>query len=100
MIAEPRSILYDTYQAGGVEENRAYATAAAAIVDQVDRALSAPRNSAARRITMAAIQETVLRLGGRPSSPLAWQPECMQQCLREDNASAYGRRGRAAMGCE
>ena len=85
MVAEPHSIMYDTHHAGGMQEEHAYATAAAALVDQVDRALSAPPHSAARRIVEAAIQETVLRLGGRPSNYLEWHPEWLAEHLREDN---------------
>ena len=46
VVAEPRSIMYDTLHAGGMNEEHAYATAAAAIVDQVDRALYDPEESA------------------------------------------------------
>ena len=85
MIAEPRSIMYDTYHAGGINEQHAYATAAAAIIDQVDRALYEPRESATYRIAHAALKETVLRLGGRPRQYLEWHPAHLEGVLREDN---------------
>ena len=85
LVAEPRSAMYDTYHAGGMEEEHAYAVAGAAIIDQVDRALGAPEHSTARRMVVAAIQETVLRLGGRPGNPLEWHPSHLEGELREDN---------------
>ena len=62
-----------------------YAAAAAALVDQIDRALCAPEGSAVRRIVTSALDETVLRLGGRPRSSLTWLPAHIESSLREDN---------------
>ena len=80
--------VYAPEAAGGLGEPHMYAIAAAAMVDEFDRALSGGRYDPARVSAESAIAATAVRLGFVPSAaqptPLDWYPEHLEQHLRED----------------
>ena len=81
----PKGPIYDTHHNGGLQFEHTYACAAAALADQIDRALSAPPDSTDYRTVAAAITETYARLGYRGNRPLEWHPLHLDGKLREDN---------------
>ena len=52
----------------------AYTYAAAALIDQVDRALSAVEGEPARVAVESSLAHTLRRLGCRSDNPLEWKP--------------------------
>ena len=85
-VTTPRGVMYHNYWDGGMNHTHAYAIATVALVDQVDRALSAPANSADHRAIAAAIAGTMYRLGYRGDAPLEWLPwHLKEKHLREVN---------------
>ena len=70
----PRQTVYgDRGDAGGLEHEHAYAYAAAALCDQVERALEAGEGSAAKAVVEAELANTCARLGCRDEHPLEWR---------------------------
>ena len=74
----PTAQVYLAAGDGGCGVQHCFATAAAALVDQVDRALCAPLGRPDRTAVEAAIAQTCVRLGWRPTpaapTPLDWWP--------------------------
>ena len=97
--------VYAPEAAGGLGEPHMYAIAAAAMVDEFDRALSGGRYDPARVSAESAIAATAVRLGFVPSAaqptPLDWYPEHLEQHLREDvNVARCGSWCSCGRGCE
>jgi GNAT superfamily N-acetyltransferase len=69
----PRAQLYEKRHTG-LQHTHAYAYAAAAIVDQVHRALEGATETPARIATEAALAETCWRLACRNVHPMEWNP--------------------------
>ena len=80
----PRVQMYAAPEEGGLSHAHAYQVAAAAFVDQVDRALCGGDGEPARVAMEAAIASTCWRLGCRRGSPLAWDPQHLRHALDED----------------
>lgn len=79
----PRLQVYAGPGEGGLGHAHAYQTAAAALVDQIDRALCGGDGEPARVAVEAAIASTCWRLGCR-GDPLAWDPQHARAALSED----------------
>ena len=69
--AKPRVLMY-TGRETGLEHVHAYAYAAAALCDQVERALEGGEGEAARVVVEAELASTCARLGCRGVHPLTW----------------------------
>ena len=72
--SEPRLQLYEHEQEGGLAHKHAYAVAAAAYLDQIDRALCGHEGEPHREAVTCMVAETCWRLGCRRESPLTWHP--------------------------
>ena len=70
----PRVIIYGRRDRA-MQHEHAFSWAAAALCDQIDRALCGPKGSPARVAVEDALAETCARLGCRGVHPLEWQPE-------------------------
>ena len=92
-----------------MEHEHAYAYAAAALCDQVERALEGGEGEAERVVVEAELANVCVRLGCRGTHPLEWRPEHLEEGvdgLREDDViEAYllarvrlGLRGRLTKG--
>lgn len=71
-----------------MQHTHAYAYAAAALVDQVTRALEQEDETPARTVTEAALAEACRRLGCRGEHPVTWTPEHLlegQEKLSQDS---------------
>ena len=79
----PRVQMYAAPTEGGLGHAHAYQAAAAALIDQVDRALCGGDGEPARVAVEAAIASTCWRLGCR-ADPLAWDPQHVRAALSED----------------
>ena len=67
----PKATLYAN-RGSGLEHTHAYAMAAAALCDQVERALQGGEGVAARAVVEAELANTCARLGCRDVNPLEW----------------------------
>mmetsp|Transcript_58631 Transcript_58631/g.154055 ORF Transcript_58631/g.154055 Transcript_58631/m.154055 type:complete len:227 (-) Transcript_58631:21-701(-) len=92
--------IYANARDGGLQHEHAYRVAAAALIDQIDRALCGAEGEPHRAAVKSAIVGTCRRLGCRGYSPLEWTPEHLRDELSEDNvieawllAKRSGRRG-------
>ena len=65
--------------------SRTYRVAAAALIDQIDRALCGAEGEPHRAAVKSAIVGACRRLGCRGYSPLEWSPEHLRHELSEDN---------------
>ena len=81
----PHVQIYETPEEGGMGHEHAYAIAAAALIDQVDRALCARDGEPHRIAVIAAIEQTCYRLGCRGTAPIEWEPRHLMTHLNEDN---------------
>ena len=81
----PQVQIYETPEEGGMGHEHAYAIAAAALIDQVDRALCARDGEPHRIAVIAAIEQTCYRLGCRGVAPIEWEPRHLMTHLNEDN---------------
>jgi hypothetical protein len=81
----PKAQLYEAQEQGGMGHTHAYSMAAAALFDQIDRALSANEGEPHRHAVEAQIAETCWRLGCRRIHPLEWHPTHIEHELSEDN---------------
>ena len=82
----PKATLYAN-RGSGLEHTHAYAMAAAALCDQVERALQGGEGVAARAVVEAELANTCARLGCRDVNPLEWHPTHLMEGpdqLRED----------------
>ena len=79
----PRVQMYAAPTEGGLGHAHAYQATAAALVDQIDRALCGGDGEPARVAVEAAIASTCWRLGCR-ADPLAWDPQHARATLSED----------------
>ena len=73
-VGIPRLQIYDVKERGGMGMEHAYTYAAAALIDQVDRALSAVEGEPARVAVESSLAHTLRRLGCRSDNPLEWKP--------------------------
>ena len=79
----PRVQMYAATAEGGLGHAHAYQAAAAALVDQIDRALCGGDGEPARVAVEAAVASTCWRLGCR-TDPLTWDPQHTRAALSED----------------
>ena len=79
----PRIQMYAATAEGGLGHAHAYQAAAAALVDQIDRALCGGDGEPARVAVEAAVASTCWRLGCR-TDPLTWDPQHTRAALSED----------------
>ena len=77
----PKLQVYASYEMGGLEHMHAYMVAAAALCDQIDRALCGGEGEPARAATEAHIAATCFRLGCRQVHPLVWRPDHLTESL-------------------
>ena len=70
----PKLQIYAEHPEGGLGHHHVYRVAAAALMAQVDRALSGADGEPQRAAVQSAIVETCKRLGCRGESPLTWEP--------------------------
>ena len=79
----PRSVVYDA-RGAGLGHVHVYAYAAAALCDQVDRALCGHEGQPARLAVEDALASTCARLGCRGTHPLEWNPTHLEGELRDE----------------
>ena len=81
----PHLQIYANARDGGLQHEHAYRVAAAAVIDQIDRALCGAEGEPHRAAVKSAIVGACRRLGCRGYSPLEWSPEHLRHELSEDN---------------
>jgi len=74
-VGIPRLQIYDLKERGGMGMEHAYTYAAAALIDQVDRALSAVEGEPARVAVDSSLAHTLRRLGCRSDKPAGVEAE-------------------------
>ena len=81
----PRLKIYQKESAGGMgAHEHAYSYAAAALCDQIDRALCGGKGQPDRLAVEEALAKTCMRLGCRGEHPLEWEPSHLMSELRDD----------------
>ena len=80
----PRRQIFGSPEHAEMGHEHAYVIAAAALRDQIDRALCGREGEPARAVVEEAIAKTCYRLGCRGTHPLEWQPTHLVHELRDD----------------
>ena len=100
--ALPKAVVYARRESG-LEHTHAYAMAAAALCDQIERALQGGDGEAARAVVEAELANACARLGCRDTHPLEWYPDHLMQGedqLREDMIIEAYLKARVRLGIE
>ena len=78
--------MHASREAGGLDHRHAYQHAAAALVDEVEKAMDAPEGTPARAAVDSLVRATCLRLGWTEREDVReWWPVHLQGTLHEDS---------------